>query len=188
MFIPQIQRNSNYIFAGVRISNVYRCPHFVTILTGGRHLFLWNIWYKYCSIVGVLDERDKKQYLRIRGFVMKNKSLIGALALIPLVLVLTQCSSSLPADQMRFGVEAAKLDLWDEAIFRWKKVLQNDPNSASAHNNLAVAYEKKSLWEEAKTEYGLALKIRPDDKHINSNYQQFIKRYEARKDEIPKKQ
>jgi tetratricopeptide (TPR) repeat protein len=119
---------------------------------------------------------------------MKNKYIIGALALLPIVLVITQCSSSLPADQMRFGIEAAKLDLWDEAIFRWKKVLQTDPNSASAHNNLAVAYEKKSLWEEAKKEYALALKLRPDDKHINANYQQFSKRYEAKTDEVPKKQ
>jgi Tfp pilus assembly protein PilF len=119
---------------------------------------------------------------------MKIKHFIWALALIPIVLVITQCASSLPADQMRFGIEAAKLDLWDEAIFRWKKVLQNDSNSASAHNNLAVAYEKKSLWEEAKNEYELALKIRPDDKHINANFQKFIKRYEARKDEIPKNQ
>ncbi|MGD9344263.1 MAG: tetratricopeptide repeat protein [Candidatus Aminicenantes bacterium] len=119
---------------------------------------------------------------------MKIKYIIGALALLPIVLSFIQCASSVPADQMRFGVEAAKLDLWDEAIFRWKKVLQTDPDSASAHNNLAVAYEKKSLWEEAKKEYEQALKIRPDDKHINANYQQFIKRYEARKDEIPKKQ
>jgi len=119
---------------------------------------------------------------------MKIKQIIWALTLIPIVLAVTQCAPSIPADQMRFGVEAAKLDLWDEAIFRWKKVLQKDPNSASAHNNLAVAFEKKSLWEEAKKEYELALKIRPDDKHINANYQQFIKRYEARKDEIPKTQ
>lgn len=119
---------------------------------------------------------------------MKTRYIIGALALLPIVLFITRCASSVPADQLRFGIKAAKLDLWDEAIFRWKKVLQTDPNSAAAHNNLAVAYEKKSLWEEAKTEYELALKLRPDDKHINSNYQQFMKRYEARKDEIPKNQ
>ncbi len=119
---------------------------------------------------------------------MKTRHIFGALALLPIVLAITQCASSVPADQLRFGVEAAKLDLWDEAIFRWKKVLQNDPDSASAHNNLAVAYEKKSLWDEAKNEYELALKFRPDDKHINANYQQFIQRYEARKDEIPKNQ
>lgn len=119
---------------------------------------------------------------------MKIKHIAWAFALLPVVFAITRCAPSVPADQLRFGVEAAKLDLWDEAIFRWKKVLQNDPNSASAHNNLAVAYEKKSLWEEAKSEYELALNIRPDDKHINANYQQFIKRYEARKDDILKKQ
>jgi tetratricopeptide (TPR) repeat protein len=119
---------------------------------------------------------------------MKIKQIIWALALLPILFIVTQCAPSMPADQMRFGVDAAKLDLWDEAIFRWKKVLQNNPDSASAHNNLAVAYEKKSLWEEAKKEYELALKIRPDDKHINANYNQFIKRYEARKDELPKTQ
>jgi tetratricopeptide (TPR) repeat protein len=119
---------------------------------------------------------------------MKNKHIIMVLSMLPLVLMIIQCASSIPADQMSFGIEAAKLDLWDEAIFRWKKVLQQNPDSASAHNNLAVAYEKKSLWEEAKNEYELALKIRPDDKHINANYQQFMKRYEARKDEISKRQ
>ncbi len=119
---------------------------------------------------------------------MKIKHIIGLLSIIPIVFIITQCAPSVPADQMRFGIEAAKLDLWDEAIFRWKKVLQQNPDSASAHNNLAVAYEKKSLWDEAKNAYELALKIRPDDKHINANYNQFMKRYEARKDEIPKKQ
>jgi tetratricopeptide (TPR) repeat protein len=119
---------------------------------------------------------------------MKIKNIIGLLSMLPILLIITQCASPIPADQMRFGIEAAKLDLWDEAIFRWKKVLQQNPGSASAHNNLAVAYEKKSLWEEAKNEYELALKIKPDDKHINANYQQFMKRYEAIKDENPKKQ
>lgn len=136
----------------------------------------------------MLDERNKKQYCSFRGSAMKNRHIFGVLTLCLVVFFMARCASSIPADEMRFGIEAAKLDLWDEAIFRWKKVLQTDPNSASAHNNLAVAYEKKALWEEAKNEYELALKIRPDDKHINANYQQFMKRYEARKDEIPKKQ
>lgn len=136
----------------------------------------------------MLDESNKKQYCRFRGFVMKIKHIFWALSIIPIVFMITQCATSIPADQMRFGIEAAKLDLWDEAIFRWKKVLQQNPDSASAHNNLAVAYEKKSLWEDAKSAYELALKIRPDDKHINANYQQFMKRYEARQDEISNKQ
>jgi tetratricopeptide (TPR) repeat protein len=140
------------------------------------------------ALSGCLTKQTKNSTVDLEVFVMKIKQIICALALLPIVLAVVHCASSFPSDQLRFGVEAAKLDLWDEAIFRWKKVLQNDPNSASAHNNLAVAYEKKSLWEEAKKEYDLALQIRPDDKHINANYQQFMKRYEARKDEIPKTQ
>lgn len=135
-----------------------------------------------------IDERNKKLYFRFRGFVMKIKHMIWVLCIIPIVMIAIQCASSIPADQMSFGIEAAKLDLWDEAIFRWKKVLQQNPDSASAHNNLAVAYEKKSLWEEAKKEYERALEIRPNDKHIKANFDQFMKRYEVRKDEIPKKQ
>ncbi len=46
------------------------------------------------------------------------------------------------------GVWAAEHDMWDEAIFRWKKALEENPDAAILHNNLAVAYEKKGLWEE----------------------------------------
>ena len=44
--------------------------------------------------------------------------------------------------QIKFGVRAAKDDHWDEAIYRWRKALQLDPNNFMAHNNLAVAYEQ----------------------------------------------
>jgi len=119
---------------------------------------------------------------------MKNRLISLVCTVAPLVILFSACSSSRPLDQINFGIKAARLDLWDEAIFRWKKYLQVEPESAAAHNNLAVAYEKKGLWEEAKEQYDLALKYDPKDKHINSNYTQFMRRYEARKDEIPKKQ
>jgi len=119
---------------------------------------------------------------------MKSHLISLACTVLPLVILLSACSSSRPMDQINFGIKAARLDLWDEAIFRWKKFLQVEPESASAHNNLAVAYEKKGLWEEAKEQYELALKFDPKDKHILSNYKQYMRRYEARKDEIPKTQ
>lgn len=119
---------------------------------------------------------------------MKRRFISLVCSVFPLVILFTACSSSLPMDQIDFGIKAARLDLWDEAIFRWKKFLQIKPESAAAHNNLAVAYEKKGLWEEAKEQYELALKYDPKDKHIISNHNQFMKRYEARKDEIPKEQ
>ena len=93
------------------------------------------------------------------------------------------CSRQLADNQIQFGVQAAQKELWDEAIFRWKKVIESNPNSAAAHNNLAVAYEKKGLWDEAKKEYEIALKISPENKHIKSNYENFIKNYESFKKE-----
>ncbi|MFQ6109292.1 MAG: tetratricopeptide repeat protein [Candidatus Aminicenantales bacterium] len=110
---------------------------------------------------------------------------------IPLVLLsaamifaFSGCSRPFSQDQLHFGIEAAKKDLWDEAIFRWKRVLATDPNSAAAHNNLAVAYEKKGLWDEAKREYEIALKLKPENSYIKTNYQNFLRRYELiKKDE-----
>jgi len=93
------------------------------------------------------------------------------------LLALTLITSCAPApgltDQIAFGIWAAEKDLWDEAIFRWKKVLAENPNSVAAHNNLAVAYEKKGLWEDARREYEIALKLAPQNSWLKSNFQKF---------------
>lgn len=93
------------------------------------------------------------------------------------------CSRPLSENQLHFGIEAAQNDLWDEAIFRWKKVLLSNPQSSAAHNNLAVAYEKKGLWEEAKKEYEAALKLTPQNTYIKTNFQNFKKHYALLKEE-----
>jgi len=79
------------------------------------------------------------------------------------------CASRPAADQVKFGVWASRENLWDEAVFRWKKALAENPNSAAAHNNLAVAYERKGLFDEALKEYELALKIDPKNETVKSN-------------------
>lgn len=91
------------------------------------------------------------------------------------VLSLIPACAPAPAlrDQVAFGVWAAEKDLWDEAIFRWKKVLAENPDSVAAHNNLAVAYEKKGLWEEARREYETALKLAPQNSWVKANFQKF---------------
>jgi Tfp pilus assembly protein PilF len=94
---------------------------------------------------------------------------------------ITACSRPQPKTQLQFGILAAEKDLWDEAIFRWKKVLQFTPDSAAAHNNLAVAYEKKGVFEKAEKEYKEALRLRPNDKFIKSNYEKFKDRSEENK-------
>ena len=99
---------------------------------------------------------------------------------IPLIILITiqGCSRPFIENQLLFGAEAARMNLWDEAIFRWKKVIASNPDSAAAHNNLAVAYEKKGLWDEAKKEYEIALELSPDNKYIKMNFQNFKTHYD----------
>jgi len=96
-----------------------------------------------------------------------------ALLSLTLILFLPGCASRGEINQLRLGVWAAEQDLWDEAIFRWQKALEKEPNSAYLYNNLAVAYEKKGLWDKAKEAYETALKLAPDHKYIKANYKSF---------------
>jgi len=84
--------------------------------------------------------------------------------------LLAGCAVFRPTDQVRFGLWASEQNLWDEAIFRWKKALAADPKSVAARNNLAVAYEKKGLFAEALKEYEEALKLDPNNTYVKSNY------------------
>ena len=106
---------------------------------------------------------------------MKKSHTAAAVLVLGMLAAALGCATLTPRDQMRFGIEAARNELWDEAIFRWQKILRNDPNSASAHNNLAVAYEKKGMWDEADREYQAALKLEPQNQRIQSNYTKFKK-------------
>jgi tetratricopeptide (TPR) repeat protein len=104
---------------------------------------------------------------------MSGSRLKGILFILFIILLGFGCSPSHLADQTSFGIWAAEKDLWEEAIFRWKKVLQANPDSVAGHNNLAVAYEKKGLWDEARREYETALKLEPQNTWVKSNYQKF---------------
>ena len=107
-----------------------------------------------------------------------DKKTILFLLLLPLLFLFTRCAPPPPKSQLHFGILAAQRDLWDEAIFRWKKAVLLEPDSFSAHNNLAVAYEKKGLWEEAEKEYQIALKLSPKNEYIQANYEKFKRRME----------
>jgi Tfp pilus assembly protein PilF len=103
-----------------------------------------------------------------------SKTTLGAIALAWLgISLLSSCATTHQGVQIRFGIWAAENELWDEAIFRWKKVLDQDPRSAAAHNNLAVAYEKKGLWDEARKEYETALKLAPENPWVKLNFKNF---------------
>jgi Flp pilus assembly protein TadD len=124
-----------------------------------------------------------------------DKKALFLILLVPFIAALTNCASSSQQSQLQFGISAAQQNLWDEAIFRWKKVIALEPDSSSAHNNLAVAYEQKGLFDDARQEYERALELNPKNEYIQSNFEKFKRRIqgegtdedEKKKDENKKK-
>ena len=76
-------------------------------------------------------------------------------------------------NQIKFGIRAAKQDHWDEAIYRWGKALQLDPNNMMAHNNLAVAYEQLGEYELAMEEYQMAYRLDSQNQILKNNLERF---------------
>ncbi len=109
---------------------------------------------------------------------MFNKIIRGLLSLALLTIFFSSCSQSIMDKQIQFGIQSAQRNLWDEAIFRWKKAIRSNPKASAPHNNLAVAYEAKGLWLEAKKEYELALKLDPKNSYIQENYEKYKKNHE----------
>jgi len=104
------------------------------------------------------------------------------------LLMSSACSVPKTLDQMKVGLWASRQNLWDEAIFRWRRALEFNPGSAAAHNNLAVAYELKGRWADARKEYEAALVLDPKNPDIKSNFEQFQKNLEPKKPEPKKKE
>ena len=134
-----------------------------------------------------LDGLCEKGFNESQVHGMNKKSTAALFAAVLAALLTASPSCSRTPDQLRFGVWASQNNLWDEAIFRWKKTLQADPGSAAAHNNLGVAYEKKGLFEDALREYEAALKLAPNDKFVKSNYQNCKENIQAAAKEDEKK-
>ena len=80
-----------------------------------------------------------------------------------------------------FGVEVASKGLWKEAIYRWEKAVELDPQNPKARNNLAVAYERSGKFEEALDAYESALELAPSHEQIRQNYELFREAYERKK-------
>ena len=70
----------------------------------------------------------------------------------------------------RFAISAAQAQLWNEAVFRWKQVIDIDPDNAKAYNNLGVAYEALGDTDEAVAAYQRATELEPGNKYYRLNY------------------
>lgn len=110
---------------------------------------------------------------------MKRAFTTSTLALVLLALV-AGCSSSSNGDlsdahtQRQFGVRMAKMNLWREAMFRFRRATEIEPNNAMAHNNLAVAYEATGDFDAAAKEYREALRLDRGNEHIQKNYSRYV--------------
>lgn len=99
------------------------------------------------------------------------------------ILLLGGCASSrldlsTAEAQMKVGVQAAKMGLWREAMFRFNRAIEIEPGNAQAHNNLAVAYESNGEFEKAREAYLQALRINRSDPYIQKNYSRFAEFYQ----------
>lgn len=88
---------------------------------------------------------------------------------------------NLAKEQVLFGIEVAQLGLWKEAVYRWEKAVELDPQNPSARNNLAVAYEQSGEFDLANEEYERALELNHDNIYIRQNYELFREAYERKK-------
>ena len=79
-----------------------------------------------------------------------------------------------PQTQDNFGVRMAKQSLWREAMFRFRRAVEINPNDAMAHNNLAVAYEANGDFDNARKEYLEALKLDRSNSYIQKNYSRYV--------------
>ncbi len=114
---------------------------------------------------------------------MKRSTAFGLIA--AACLVLGGCARNPALGPLRAGVTAADAENWDEAVRYWTKALELTPNSAAAHNNLAVAYERRGAWGQAAQEYETALRLDPQNTRIRGNYETFKARLEAGRKRAP---
>jgi type IV pilus assembly protein PilF len=112
-------------------------------------------------------------------------------AAVPVLLAILLAASAAPfadekpaeksKEEVAFGIQVAQLGLWKEAMYRWQKAVELDPESARARNNLAVAYEQMGEFDRANEEYERALELEPNNIYIRQNYELFREAYERKK-------
>ncbi len=134
-------------------------------------------WWRCRRGAGAREEGEMNGTIRARA----------AIALV-LLAVAGGCASSRPTTdtgaQLAFGVEMARRGLWAEALFRFEKVREAEPQDVRALNNLAVSYEAVGRFDDALAAYREAVAAAPDNRPLKQNYSRFVEFYQAFK---PKK-
>src|SRR5512137_2086006 len=71
------------------------------------------------------------------------KRLIGGVLAAAVVASSLACARPLALKALRAGIAAAQADDWEAAVRHWTETVRAEPRSAPAHNNLAIAHEKR---------------------------------------------
>ena len=98
-----------------------------------------------------------------------------ALGILPFLFLIPDPASAdnKSSQEVKFGIEVAQQGMWHEALFRFQKAVEDDPQNPSALNNLAVALEQMGEFQKARENYERALELKPDDLYIQQNYDLF---------------
>ncbi len=94
------------------------------------------------------------------------------------VAVLAGCATHSYRSDFAFANKLAREGLWQEAHFRLQKARAAGNDSAALHNNLAIVLEGLERYDEARSEYELALKKDPGNEKIQSNLDRLTKNRE----------
>ena len=109
---------------------------------------------------------------------MKRAFKASMFAILAALIVFGGCRSAADTEksetQRQFGVRMAKMNLWREAAFRFKRAVEINPDDAMAHNNYAVALEANGDFDAAAREYREALRLDRSNQHIQKNYSRFV--------------
>jgi Tfp pilus assembly protein PilF len=107
-----------------------------------------------------------------------RRAFTWSLVVLAFLLIVLGCGSggdlTKPETQREFGVRMAKMNLWREATFRFRREVQIAPANAMAHSNLAVALEATGDFDGAAKEYREALRLDRTNQYIQKNYSRFV--------------
>ena len=107
-----------------------------------------------------------------------RRAFTSSLFVVLFLLMVIGCGSggdlAKPETQREFGVRMARMNLWREATFRFRREVQIAPENAMAHNNLAVALEATGDFDGAAKEYREALRLDRQNQYIQKNYSRFV--------------
>lgn len=107
-----------------------------------------------------------------------RRAFMSSFVVLVLLIAVAGCRTATnPAEaetQRRFGVQMAKMNLWREAAFRFRRAVEMNPNDAMAYNNLAVAHEANGDFDSALKAYREALRLDRSNQYIAKNYSRFV--------------